>query len=53
MVRVDNLGKCSDMNGVKRQKCNHAAPQPGKENETVRVLKLLLFCTSEKFLRKS
>jgi hypothetical protein len=49
MVRVDNLRKCSDVNGVKRQKCKHAAPQPGKENEMVRVLKPLLFCTSENF----
>jgi hypothetical protein len=29
-VRIDNLRKCSDVNGVKRQKRNHA--QPGKWN---------------------
>jgi hypothetical protein len=28
MVRIDNLRKCSDVNGVKRQKRNHSAPQP-------------------------
>ena len=50
MVSIENLRKCSDRNGAKRQKRDNTVPQPGKENETVRVLMLLPFCTTQTFI---
>ena len=38
MVSIENLRKYSDGNGVKRRKRDNTVPQPGKENEIVRVL---------------
>ena len=49
LVRIDNLQKCGDENAAKRQKRDHAVPQPGKENQTVRLSTFLNLCTTQKF----